>query len=85
MNGLMSLFLVRGDQQRQIGSSIPATGGELPSSAHVDFPLDAVGVVRAEEELYRGTGFGGLETKQESSRKKAWAGRRKDAKNVVPS
>lgn len=82
-NGLMSLFLVRGDQQRPIGSSIPASNGALPSSAHVDFPLDAIGVVRAETEEYRGVEFGGLETKEESSRQAVWGGRRRGAKNVI--
>jgi large subunit ribosomal protein L44 len=45
-NALLSLFLVRGDQQRTIGSLAPLNG-QLPSTVHVDFPVDLSGLARA--------------------------------------
>jgi large subunit ribosomal protein L44 len=82
-NALLSLFLVRGDQPRQIGSIAPLSG-QLPSSIHVDFPVDAIGVVRADREVFQGTGFGGLETNEESSKRAAYEGRVKAARKVIP-
>lgn len=83
-NALLSFFLVRGDQQRQIGTIAPLPL-DLPSSAHVDFPLDAQGVVVAESENFVGSGFGGLESNESSSKRSTWEGRAKAAKYVVPS
>ena len=81
-NALLSLFLVRGDQKTSL-SFLPPMPSELPSEGHVDFPLDAAGVVYAEEESYRGNGFGALESVQGSSKEAVWGARAKKAKHVV--
>lgn len=81
-NALLSLFLVRGDQGRQIGSLAPLNG-QLPSTVHVDFPVDLSGLARAPREEFAGDGFGGLETNEESSKRAAYEGRVAAARKTV--
>lgn len=81
-NALLSMFLVRGDQKRQIGGIAPLSG-QLPSTVHVDFPVDLSGVARAPRESFEGSGFGGLETNEESSKRAAYEGRVVGARKTV--
>ena len=73
VNALLAHFLVRGDQN-------PLTSRVgLPSSVHVDFPVDRVGLVQAVENRYDGLTNGGTETLVESSRARAREGRENGA------
>ncbi len=90
-NALLEHFLVRGDQHGTAFLSLsPSSSSEpspllstsasrLPSSAHLDFPMDRKGLLSADEEVYQGVDFAGRETVVESSRSRARVGREKGA------
>jgi len=74
VNSLLAHFLVRGHQARPVEFR-----SGLPSSVHVDFPVDREGLVSLDGERYEGVVIGGKETVVESSRAKARGGREKEA------
>ena len=85
VNALLSLYLIRGDLGQRTGSIPPSAypSTQLPSSVHSDFPLHSSGLTVGEtKEVFEGSGFGGLESTVESSRRKMREGRVKGAKRT---
>ena len=84
VNALLAHFLVRGDQGRKAGP-VPVQSERLPTTAHVDFPVDRAGLVSMAGESFEGVAFGGRETVVESSRAKARTGRHRGAARTMGS
>lgn len=85
VNGLLSLYLLRGDQDEPVMiSNVPYTFPKLlPTSLHVDHPATERGLSSSPREReYVGNGFGGLDGVVEASTKSFARGRVQGARRT---
>lgn len=85
VNGLLALYLVRGDQDEPVMiGTVPYTFSKLlPTSLHVDHPATERGLSPSpRERQYVGNGFGGLDGVVEASKRTFVDGRVPGAKRT---